>query len=106
VSRPFVKVYRYRLRADAVGRCVEAWRGAHAVYARYVPTASVSFFRSLADEGVWLEVSRFPDEASYQRALSAINADPALAESRREFEAALADPAVTDEAFEEVLRLE
>jgi hypothetical protein len=105
VSGSFVNVYRYRLRADAVHRCLEAWRSAHAIYARHLPGSSVVFFRSREDPSAWLEVATYPDENAYRRAFPAVNADPELRALWAEIEAALAEPVVREEAFEEVLRL-
>ena len=85
MTTPFVKAYRYRLRPDGVDACLDAWRRAQEIYARHVPMTSVHL-RSTDDPAAWLELNVFPDEQAYL------------------VEAALADPSVENESYEEVAR--
>jgi hypothetical protein len=104
VSRPYVKVYRYRVRAEAVERCLEVWARAQRLNARHVPMTSVHL-RSAEDPELWLELDTFPDEESYRRGIELVNADPEHEDVWRELEAALAAPAVEGEPYEELLRV-
>jgi hypothetical protein len=101
-ARPFVQVYRYRLRPDAVERCLEIWARAQEVYARHVPMTSLHL-RSAEEPDVWLELNVFPDEDSYRRGIELVDADPDHDAVWREMEAELQD-GVEAESFEEVAR--
>jgi hypothetical protein len=103
VTRPFVKAYRYRLRPEAASACVNAWARAQAIYERHVPMTSVHL-QSTEDPEVWLELNSFPDEEAYRRGIELVNADPDHDAVWREVEAALAEPRVESESFEEVAR--
>ena len=103
MTRPFVKVYRYRVRQEAAEGCLQAWSRAQEIYARHVPMTSVHL-RSADDPEAWLELNVFPDEESYRRGIELVNADPDHDAVWSEVEAALAGQSVTSESYEEVAR--
>ena len=104
MSRPFVKVYRYRLRPEAAERCLDAWRRAQEIYARHVPMTAFHL-QSVDEPEAWLELNVFPDEESYRRGIELVNADPDHNALWREIESALLDGRVESESFEQAARL-
>ena len=104
MSRPYVKVDRYRRRPEQVERCLGVGACAQRIYARHVPTTSVHL-RSADGPELWLELETFPDEEAYRRGSDLVNPDPEHEQVWRDLEAALAGAVVEIGALEEVLRV-
>ena len=75
-----VKVYRYRVRPDAVERFLEIQRRADALYGQHVEYRQ-ELLQSRDDPAEWLELHRFEDEEAYSSGLTRLNEEPEIAGS-------------------------
>jgi hypothetical protein len=87
VSRPNVKVYRYRVRPESVERCLDVWA-----------------LQSSDDSDGWLEPNVFPAESAFRRGVELVDAEPKHHAVWRDLASALLETHVERESSEEVAR--
>jgi hypothetical protein len=93
------RVYRYRVRPEAVERFLEIQRRADALYGQHVQYRQ-ELLQSRDDPAEWLELHWFEDEEAYKAGLARLNENPEIAELFAGFLETLQSPEAAEALYE------
>jgi hypothetical protein len=96
----YVKVYRYLVKPDAEERFLDVQRRSAEIYREHANAVPVLLRRR--GHGAWLELQWFPDQAAYDKAMAAIDADPKIEALFKVFRETLADPEIVEADYDHV----
>lgn len=98
----YVKIYRYRIQPDKVGRYLEIQRQA-TVYTRDTFNYEISLLRSKEDPWEWTEIHRYWVKESFERASIVADSEPELKRLFPEFQRTMDpnDRGIKSESFQQ-----
>ncbi len=99
----FVKVYHYRVQLEKTEEYLAIQERAGQIYQKHVRYHAVHL-RNQDDPSLWMEIHWYPDEKTYRRSMDFINAEPAIKQLWREFQATLdrENPEIHEEYYGQV----
>ena len=84
----FVKIYEYNIKKDKEVFFLEIQKKAVQIYKEYL-CCDVTFLKSINDETMWMEISRFSSHKEYSIGIQKVNNEPVIIELYEQFESCL-----------------
>ena len=84
----FVKIYEYNIEKDKEVFFLEIQEKAVQIYKEYL-SCDVMYLKSINDETMWLEISRFSSQEEYLIGIQKVNNEPVIIELYEQFESCL-----------------
>jgi len=81
----FVKVYQYHIQKGKVREFLEIQEKVSEIYGRYLDFHTI-YLNSIIDPTKWIEISRYKDEAEYQKSIEIINREGEIQELYEAFQ--------------------
>lgn len=84
----FIKIYKYHIKEDKEEAFLAIQEKVVSIYQAYI-NCEVMFLKSLQDETMWLEISRYFSKDDYLNGVQKINENPAIQSLFKKFESCL-----------------
>lgn len=80
----FVKIYEYHIKRDMEVFFLEIQEKATRIYNKYL-SCDVMYLKSIDDETLWLEITRYCSEEEYLNNIQKVNSEPVMKELFEQF---------------------
>lgn len=84
----FLKIYEYHIKKDKEAFFFEIQEKVVQIYNEYL-SCNVMYLKSIDDETMWLEISRYGSQEEYLIGIQKVNNEPAIKELYKQFELCL-----------------